>query len=315
MSGEGSLMRVHLDTDFGGDPDDACALAMLLGWPGVELTGITPTIDPGGWRAAYVEHCLALVGRTGIPVVAGAEVSLTTGRIAAPFLDDARYWPLDLAPRPAPPGAADDLLWQSIERGATIISIGPATNLARLETRWPGTLARASVVQMGGWIVPPHSDLPAWGPEMDFNTQWDTRAAEIAVAAAGSLTLVPLTVTLRTPLRERDLPGLHATGPLGELLARQSATYGRDQGMTALGQAHPSLPDDLVNFHHDPVAAAVALGWPGVTVTDQQLAPVREGDLLRFQPDESGRAIRVAGDIDGDAFSAAWLAAVKAADG
>ena len=33
-------MRIHLDTDLGGDPDDACALAMLLGWPGVELVGI-----------------------------------------------------------------------------------------------------------------------------------------------------------------------------------------------------------------------------------------------------------------------------------
>jgi inosine-uridine nucleoside N-ribohydrolase len=206
-------------------------------------------------------------------------------------------------------------LRQSIEHGATIIGIGPATNLAQLEVHWPGTLARASVVQMGGWIGPPRSDLPGWGPEMDFNLQWDTRAAEIVVAAAGSLTLVPLAVTLQAPLRERDLPGLHATGPLGELLARQSATYGRDQGMAALGRAHPGLPDDLVNFHHDPVAAAVALGWPGVTVTDQQLAPVQDGDLLRFQLDESSRAIRVAGDIDGDTFSAVWLAAVKAAHG
>ncbi len=32
-------MRIHLDTDLGGDTDDACALAMLLGWPGVELVG------------------------------------------------------------------------------------------------------------------------------------------------------------------------------------------------------------------------------------------------------------------------------------
>jgi purine nucleosidase len=45
-------VRVHLDTDIGGDPDDACALAMLLGWPGLDLVGITTTIDPGGVRAA-----------------------------------------------------------------------------------------------------------------------------------------------------------------------------------------------------------------------------------------------------------------------
>lgn len=40
-------MRVHLDTDLRGDPDDARALALLLGCPGVEIVGITK-IDPAG---------------------------------------------------------------------------------------------------------------------------------------------------------------------------------------------------------------------------------------------------------------------------
>ena len=58
-------MRIHLDTDLGGDPDDACALAMLLGWPGVEVVGVTTTMDPGGRRAGYVGRCLDLAGRAG----------------------------------------------------------------------------------------------------------------------------------------------------------------------------------------------------------------------------------------------------------
>jgi len=33
-------MRIHIDTDFGGDPDDACALAFLLGSPGAQIVGI-----------------------------------------------------------------------------------------------------------------------------------------------------------------------------------------------------------------------------------------------------------------------------------
>ncbi len=32
---------MHLETDIGGDTDDLCALAMLVGWPGVELVGVT----------------------------------------------------------------------------------------------------------------------------------------------------------------------------------------------------------------------------------------------------------------------------------
>src|SRR5215471_10934687 len=84
-------MRVHLDTDLGGDPDDACALAMLLGWPGVDLIGITTTIDPGGRRAGCVAHCLRLAGREDVPVAAGAEVSMTTLRLAEPA--GPPYWP------------------------------------------------------------------------------------------------------------------------------------------------------------------------------------------------------------------------------
>jgi purine nucleosidase len=48
------VLKVHLDTDLGGDPDDVCALAMLLKWPGVEITAITTTAEAGGRRACYV---------------------------------------------------------------------------------------------------------------------------------------------------------------------------------------------------------------------------------------------------------------------
>src|SRR5437899_1214293 len=72
-------VRVHLDTDFAGDTDDAAALAMLLGWQGAEVLGITTVADPDGFRAGYVHHLLALAGRDDVPVAAGAGASLTTG--------------------------------------------------------------------------------------------------------------------------------------------------------------------------------------------------------------------------------------------
>ena len=45
-------MRIHLDTDLGGDADDACALAMLLG-------SIKVVLDVDG--AAFSELWLAAV--------------------------------------------------------------------------------------------------------------------------------------------------------------------------------------------------------------------------------------------------------------
>ncbi len=285
---------------------------MLLGWPDVELVGITTTADPGARRAGAVAHCLKLAGRDDIPVAAGAEVSLTTLRVANPATDDERYWPPTVACRPSPPGAAFDLLHHSIEEGATIVGIGPYTNLALLEVVRPGSLRRVPVVVMGGWTQPPAAGLPAWGPEMDWNVQWDTRAAEI-LAATAALTLVTLPVTLKAHLRAADLPRLRASGPLGELLARQSEAHGRDRGMAELGHAHAGLPDDLLNFHYDPVACAVALGWSGAVVAEMRLEPVLDGQLLHFQPDPQGRLTRVVVDLDGVSFTETWLAAVEAA--
>ena len=47
-------MRLHIDSDLGDDPDDACALVMTLGWPGVEVSGITTVDDHDGRRADLV---------------------------------------------------------------------------------------------------------------------------------------------------------------------------------------------------------------------------------------------------------------------
>jgi purine nucleosidase len=304
-------MLIHLDTDLGGDTDDACALALLLGQPTVELAGVTTVADRAGRRAGYTRYCLDLAGRDDIPVIAGAGLSMTTLQSADPVTGDERHWPRDLPCCPSPPGAALDLLFQNIERGAALVAIGPWTNLALLEIARPGSLTRVPVVATGGWTGM-RTGLPQWGPEMDFNVQWDTRAAEI-VAAAADLTLVPLPVTLKAHLRAADLPRLRASGPLGDLLARQGQAHGDDYQMAEMGRLHAGLPDDLLNFHYDPVACAVALGWPGAALEETPLRLVHDGELIRFQPGPAGRLTRLLTDLDSDRFTEYFLSAVEAA--
>jgi hypothetical protein len=209
-------MKIHLDTDLGGDPDDACALALLLGLPGVELVGVTTSTDSGGARAGYVAHVLALAGRTGVPVAAGAGASLTTGEVAEP---DATLWPGGAAARPAP------------------------------------------------------------------------------------------------PLRAADLPRLRRCGPLGDLLAAQSEAYAAGSGKADLGSRYAGLPDDLLNFHYDPVACALAVGWDGGRVERRRLRTVERDGVLRFADEPAGRPVDVLVDMDGAAFTEAWLAAVAVAGG
>lgn len=163
---------------------------------------------------------------------------------------------------------------------------------------------------MGGWVAPPGKGLPAWGPECDFNVQWDAGAAAI-VAATADLTLATLPATIRAHLRAADAPRLRASGPLGLLLAEQSEVHARAEGMSELGRAHAALPDDLLNFHYDPVACAVAVGWPGATVAPRPLRTVLEDGVLRFWHDRRDRLIRVLVDVDGAASGEAWLLAVE----
>jgi inosine-uridine nucleoside N-ribohydrolase len=292
-------VQLHVDTDFGGDPDDACALVMLLGRPDVDIVGITTVLDADGQRAAYVRHYLELAGRTEIPVAVGCGASLTTGGRAEPTAhSDRRHWPRAIAPLGAGTGAATDLLARNLSSGATMAAIGPLSNLATLERERPGTLAGAPVVVMGGWGAPPAPGYPPWEPEFDFNVQFDVDAAAL-VAATAAVTWVTLPATVAATLREAHLPRLRASGPLGALLAAQSVAHGDDSGMRALGAAHDALPDDLVNFHWDPVACAVATGWDGATIERQ-----------RYE----GHDANVVTAVDGDAFASYWLEAVEAAD-
>lgn len=305
-------MKLHLDTDFGGDPDDACALVMLLGWPDVELVGITTVLDGTGQRAGLAAHVLSLAGCQDVPVIAGAGASMTTLARPRSTRGDERYWPQPVVARPAPPGAALDLLDRSISRGATVVAIGPCTNLALLEVARPGRLDGVAVVAMGGWITPPAKGLPQWGPERDWNVQCDIRAMSV-VADAALLTLVALPAAMPCQLRRRDLPRLRAAGPLGQLLAAQSERYGAERGYPVLSAAHRGLADDLVNFHWDPLTCAVALGWPGAVVVERVLKPTFDGSVLRFTEDQAGRPIRVLDRVDAEGFTASWLTAVEAA--
>ncbi|MEJ7583184.1 MAG: nucleoside hydrolase [Acidimicrobiales bacterium] len=155
--------------------------------------------------------------------------------------------------------------------------------------------------------------LPPCGPDYDWNVLCDTTAADIVVRQAGELTVVPLSLTLRVHLRRDQMAPLRAAGPLGRLIAFQAENQGEEEANAELGRNHAALPDDLLNFQHDPVACAAAIGWPCVTLQEERrIRPEREGDLLRFVDDDDGRPCRVGIDVDTDLFDSMWLQAVDA---
>jgi inosine-uridine nucleoside N-ribohydrolase len=307
-------MRVHLDTDFAGDTDDAAALAMLLGWPECEIVGITTVADPDGMRAGYVNHFLGLVGRRDIPVAAGAGASLAGAPMGDLPAHDAYWGSAVVDPAPSPNGAAVELMSASIARGATVIGVGPYTNLASLEAAHPGALARARIVLMGGWLRPPDAGFPPWGPDRDWNVQCDTTATTRVFDAAGDLTLATLPGTIGAHVRTADLERLETSGPLGRLLARQARAHAAELRLAELARTHTALPDDLLNFQWDPVACAVALGWSGATIESTRLRVIVENEVLRFAIADDGKPVDVVVAVDGPAFAETWLSAIERVD-
>jgi purine nucleosidase len=301
-------MKIHLDTDLGGDIDDLCALALLLSRSDVEITAITTVCENDGRRAGYARYVLEMAGRGDIPVAAGADGAQGFYRERPGLPEEADYWPAPIPPAPGPIDRALDLLKRSIDQGAIVTCIGPYTNLYLFEQKYPGYLARAQLVLMGGYVYPPRPGYPPWTNAMDYNVQADVRAAR-AVLEGAQVTLVPMAVTLETALRRAHLPALRSGGALSRLIAHQAEAWAREyQYDTTLVPVCPRLPRDFINFQHDPLACAIALGWnQGVVIVEITLALEEKDGWLVERIDEGGKPARLVTNVDGPAFDRYWF--------
>ncbi|MBI4640164.1 MAG: nucleoside hydrolase [Candidatus Tectomicrobia bacterium] len=302
------MPQLHIDTDLGGDIDDLCALAMVLNWPDAELLAVTTVAEHQGKRAGYVRYVLGLADRKEIPVAAGADVSLDCYRSWQGLSNEDAYWPEPIPPAPTSLAQALTLLERSIEQGAIIAAIGAFTNLALLERRSPGILHCAKLYLMGGYVFPPREGFPLWGHKIDFNAQIDVQSAHYVIEHS-SPTFVPLAVSVETSLRRAYLSRLRQSGPLAQLIARQTEAFARDENYEAqYGQTCKGLPEDTINFQHDSLACAIALGWSdGVVINEIPLKSEIKDGWLCHTIDVSGKPTRVVTRINGDKFNEFWL--------
>ncbi len=225
--------------------------------------------------------------------------------------DEAVYWPEPISPAPTSLDQALSLLERSIEQGAIIVAIGPYTNLALLEKRSPGILRSARLYLMGGYVFPPREGFPPWGNDMDWNVQVDVQSTQYVMQRSNP-TLVPLSVTVETSLRRAYLATLRQSGPLAQLIARQAEAFARDENIEArYGHTCRGLPDDIINFQHDPLACAIALGWKdGVEISEIPLTLEIKDGWLCERVDDSGKPTRVVTRVNGGKFNEFWLSTV-----
>jgi purine nucleosidase len=200
------------------------------------------------------------------------------------------------------------LLKKGIEQGATIIGIGPYTNLYLLDIQYPGILRQARLFLMGGYLYPPRPGFPKWGHDMDYNVQVDVKAARHVIEHSNP-TLVPLSVTVETYLRRAYLGALRNSGALGRLIAQQAEAFAADEKIeTIYGKTCPGLPEDTINFQHDPLACAIALDWnEGVEIEALPLILEEKDGWLTMRRGHPGNNVRLVTKVDGARFSEHWI--------
>lgn len=131
------MEKILLDTDIGGDIDDAVCLAYLLKEPRCELMGITTVCGEPEKRAAVADAICQAAGKR-IPIVAGLDTTLQ---------------PVPVYPTPDGASALKDWKHQTHEKGdapaflyekikenphqIVLIGIGNMTNIAVLFTAYP----------------------------------------------------------------------------------------------------------------------------------------------------------------------------------
>ena len=308
---DSKTIKIHLDTDLGGDSDDLCALAMLLKWSGVEITGVTTNTEKEAKRAAYTKYALIVAGRDDIPVKAGSDITSGHYRGQPGLPNEADNWPESIPSSLNPMDEALELIKSSIEQGAIIVGIGSFTNFFLLDQKYPGILKKAELFLMGGYVYPVREGYPQWGNDMDWNIQVDVNSAKY-VLENSTPTLIPLSVTVETAIRSAYLPALRTSGKLGEIMATQAEVLNKEYDNEGkIGKTCSGLPDDLLNFQHDALACAIALGWnEGVEIKEVPLRFEIKDTYLHEIPDEEGKPTKVVTKVDGNKFNELWLKTV-----
>jgi purine nucleosidase len=281
---------IILDTDIGGDVDDALALSLAMRSPEINLVLVTTVHADTVLRARVARKLLQLDGHDKVIVAAGCERPLL--RRSAPQMDGHEGRGLLVDERdglPIAQGHAVDYIIKLImdsPEPPTLVTIGPLTNIALAIIHEPTIIQRvAEVVIMGGYVYPAVVGGQVLGVKADYNLVSDPEATQLVLEAGWPIILVPIEITTRVWFDDADRERLRSAGtPLTDALSTQI-----DIWLEVLEQSlsQPSTwPQEAARaFLHDPLALATAYDRRFVTLTPMHIRVYMEDGVPRTLPD------------------------------
>ncbi len=234
------MIPIILDTDIGGDVDDALALAFALNCPEISLAGVTTVNTDPARRARIAGKMLDVYGRCDVPVAPGSKAMFDGSPTLCKDINHAVLVTVDDPPRPGDATAL--ILDVSARHRPVIVGIGCWTNIALAFQHDPGLSQHIDrLILMGGCFA----DATA-----ESNIICDPSAAAYVLNLPAPKLLVPLDVTMRCRYRAEDqVPMRQSSAPRAAIV--------RD-AMRAWQLAR--FPDDpgVVPVLHDALAVALA---------------------------------------------------------
>jgi inosine-uridine nucleoside N-ribohydrolase len=286
---------ILIDCDPG--HDDAIALLLALASPELELVGVTTvsgnqTVEKTTANALKV---LEFVGRGDLPVARGADRPLVRERFVAAYVHGESGLDGPALPEPERGPVEEHAVDFLAERaaGATLVAVGPLTNVGLLLARHPGARPER-IVLMGGAIAEGNVT-----PAAEFNIWADPEAAARVFESGLDVTMVGLDVTHRALLLPEHAERLRAAGRTGTMVAELLDFY---------GEFHRATYDWPGSPIHDAVAVAHVLER-GLVETAHRHVAVETGselcrgrtvvDLWRRTGNEPNAHVAVEIDVDG----------------
>ncbi len=161
--------HIILDTDVGGDADDACAIRLAVNSPEISLDLVVTNDEHKGHRARFVEEWFRFWGQN-IPVVAGTDLGNTRYCLITGMLN----FPEEQVDTDFLERIAETVEKNSMAGTMTdYVCIGPQSNLARFINSYPELKDRVNITLMGGGLEKyRHGDKKA-----EHNVRYDVPAA------------------------------------------------------------------------------------------------------------------------------------------
>jgi purine nucleosidase len=267
--------KVLLDTDIGGDIDDAVSLAYLLAHPECDLLGIT-TVSGNTVQRASVASVLCKIAGKRIPIHPGRQKPLLVERTQYPVNQAAALerWPHDTD---FSRGEAVEFLRRTIRAHPgeiVLLGIGPLTNIAALFA------ADEEIPRLLKGLVVMCGHFKGRNPQVEWNAWNDPEAAAIVYRAEPPLhRSIGLDVTLQVTMPAAEVRKRFQAPLLRPVLDFAEVWFAHEKNHT-------------VTFH-DPLAAATLFdetlcGYEKCRI-DIELKSDRAPGATLWSPDPVGR--------------------------